>query len=290
MTIQQALAQAYQRLQHNSSSYHIDTQVLLCHVLGCQRTRLIAWPQQLLSDEQQQQFTALIAKRQQGWPVAYLTGHREFWSLDFTVTPDTLIPRPETELLVETILQRFGPEQNPSLADPNLADLSLADLGTGSGAIACAIASERPGWQITATDISSAALSIARHNARHHGLSNIQFITSNWFSELPTGFFDIIVSNPPYIASDDKHLKQGDVRFEPVTALSSGPTGMDDIKYLCQHAWQYLKPDGLLIFEHGFDQQQAALNCLQENSYKHIIQKKDLSGQVRISGGNALTD
>ncbi len=279
MTIQQALARGYQLLQHNSNSYHIDTQILLCHVLDCQRTKLIAWPQQLLSGKQQQQFSALITKRQQGWPVAYLTGHREFWSLDFSVTPDTLIPRPETELLVETILQYSNPEQN----------LNLADLGTGSGAIACAIASERPDWQITATDISTAALSIARHNARHHNLSNIQFITSDWFSELPTGYFDIIVSNPPYIASDDKHLKQGDVRFEPVTALSSGATGMDDIKYLCQYARQYLKPGGLLIFEHGFDQQQAALNCLQGNGYKHIIQKKDLGGQARISGGNALT-
>jgi len=278
MTIQQALTRGYQLLEHNSSSYHIDTQILLCHALDCQRTKLIAWPQQRLNNEQQQQFTRLITKRQQGWPVAYLTGHREFWSLDFSVTPDTLIPRPETELLVETILEHFGPDQH----------LTLSDLGTGSGAIACAIASERPNWQITATDISTAALSIARKNAGHYGLNNIRFITSDWFSKLPTGYFDIIVSNPPYIASDDRHLQQGDVRFEPVTALSAGSGGMDDIKHLCQHARPYLKPGGLLLFEHGFDQQQPALNCLQENGYKHIIQKKDLSGQARISGGRTV--
>jgi len=278
MIIEQALNHGYRLLdtRHDTdSSANIDTQTLLCHVLDCERAKLFAWPEQPLSDSQQQQFLQLLEQRQQGKPVAYLTGHREFWSLTFRVTPDTLIPRPETELLVETILERFSPQQT----------VTLADLGTGSGAIACAIASERPDWPITATDISAAALTIARQNAAHHQLNNIHFLAGNWFEALPESHFNIIVSNPPYIASHDKHLDEGDVRFEPATALRGGEDGMDAIRYLCRGAGQYLKAGGLLIFEHGFDQQQPVLDCLQKNHYKNIFQLKDLGGHCRISGG-----
>jgi len=279
MNIKQALANGFEKLNldactaDNGDSPELDTQVLLCHALDCNTAKLIAWPELELSNTQQQQFEQLITQRQQGTPVAYLTGHREFWSLDLMVNPATLIPRPDTELLVETILTRFNNK------------LKLADLGTGSGAIAIALASERPQWEITATDISSDALNVARFNAEQHQITNIQFFQGAWFEPLVDNRFDIIVSNPPYIANDDKHLKTGDVRFEPDTALASGPTGMDDIKHLCQHAHQHLNTGGLLIFEHGYEQQKDTLNCLQKNNFSDIMQLKDLAGHVRVSLG-----
>lgn len=277
MTIQQALTQGYRLLESHSPDHRIDTQVLLCHTLNCNFAKLMAWPELSLTADQELQFEQLIDRRRQGIPVAYLTGYREFWSMNFNVTPDTLIPRPETELLVETVL---------AYAD-NSQSLELADLGTGSGAIACAIASERQKWKITATDISVPALEIAQQNAINHHLTNIQFINSNWFEALSDKHFDIITSNPPYIASNDKHLNQGDVRFEPDCALSAGPDGMDDIEYLCLHARQHLNIGGLLLLEHGYDQQQAVKKCLQKNNYNTIFHKKDLAGHIRVSGAYA---
>jgi len=281
MNIKQALAFGLDTLKHNVSSAHhtdnpeLDTQVLLCHTLKCNTAKLIAWPELELSNIQQKQFEDLITQRQQGTPVAYLTGHREFWSLDLMVNPATLIPRPDTELLVETILARFN----------NKHSFKLADLGTGSGAIAIAIASERANWEITATDVSNEALAVARHNAKKHQLSNIQFFQGSWFEPLEDNRFDIIVSNPPYIANHEPHLKTGDVRFEPDQALASGPTGMDDIEHLCQHAAQYLNAGGLLLFEHGYEQQKDVLNCLQKNKFTDIMQLRDLAGHVRVSLG-----
>lgn len=275
VTIQRALAHACRQLENSQPGYRIDAETLLCHVLGCNSAKLIAWPEQLLTTEQQAQFCHLVEQRRQGMPVAYLTGRREFWSLELKVTPDTLIPRPETELLVETVLELCDASQ----------PLAVADLGTGSGAIACALASERPAWQLIATDISSAALAVAQQNASHHQLKNIRFIHSDWFSALADECFDVIVSNPPYVASHDEHLAQGDVRFEPVTALTAGHAGMDDIEHLCRRARRHLNPGGLLVFEHGYDQQQAAFNCLKTNAWKAVFQHHDLAGHTRISGG-----
>ena len=281
MNIKQALANGFEKLSfnvcaaENSDSPELDTQVLLCHTLDCNTAKLIAWPDLELSKKQQQKFESLISQRQHGTSIAYLTGHREFWSLDLKVTPATLIPRPDTELLVETILDRFSHHKK----------LKLADLGTGSGAIAIALASEHKNWEITATDISNEALDVARFNAKKHQLNNIKFFQGTWFEPLADNRFDIIISNPPYIASEDQHLETGDVRFEPDTALASGPTGMDDIEHLCQHAHQHLNTGGLLLFEHGYDQQKDTLNCLQKNKFSDIMQLKDLAGHVRVSLG-----
>ena len=197
----------------------LDTQVLLTHVLRCNTAHLAAWPEKTLSDAQLADFQKLVEKRRQGLPVAHLTGSREFWSLDFSVDNSTLIPRPETETLVEYLLENFGDREN----------LKLLDMGTGSGAIAISIAREKPGWEIVASDISEQALELARQNCSQHDTSNVTLIHSDWFQNIDAEDFDIIISNPPYIASDDPHLSQGDVRFEPQSALSSGVTGMDDI-------------------------------------------------------------
>ncbi len=274
MNIEQSILFGVAQLDDGESP-DIDTRILLCHVLQCNTARLMAWPEQNLSAAETKQFTDLVSQRKQGVPVAYLTGQREFWSLDIAVSNATLIPRPETELLVETVLQNFTAKQQ----------IRLADLGTGSGAIAIAIASERPLWQICASDISADALEIAQNNARTHRLSNIHFIEGSWFEPLQDTQFDIIASNPPYIASSDPHLKQGDVRFEPVQALTSGITGMDAIEHLCQRAHQHLSPGGMLIFEHGYDQQQTVFDCLKTNGFKDITQYQDFAGHTRISAG-----
>lgn len=275
LNITQAIRQASELLAGHSDSARLDAEVLLAHTLNCDITHLIAWPEKKLDDKQTQTFNALITQRRQGIPVAYLTGSKEFWSLDFKVTPATLIPRPDTELLVEFVLEKFSDQKQ----------LQLADLGTGSGAIAIAIASERPNWKIIATDISTDALTIAKENAGIHKITNITFIQSNWFNQIDQYRFDLILSNPPYIAKQDPHLVQGDVRFEPQSALISGITGMDDIEAITAQSKNYLKPDGWLIFEHGFDQKHQTLNCLQRHDFHTITQLHDLSGQPRITAG-----
>ncbi|MCK4704275.1 MAG: peptide chain release factor N(5)-glutamine methyltransferase [Gammaproteobacteria bacterium] len=274
-SIAQAIKEASQTLAETSDSARLDAEVLLCHVLNCTATHLIAWPEKQLDIEQTQTFHQLIEQRRAGTPVSYLTGNREFWSLNFKVTPATLIPRPETETLVEFVLDKFSAQKN----------LKMVDLGTGSGAIAIAIASERPDWEIIASDISKEALSIAAENARIHQITNIQFVESNWFEQLDQQCFDLIISNPPYIAEQDEHLSQGDVRFEPPGALTSGETGMDDIKRITAQSEKYLTPKGWLAFEHGYDQKQPVYDCFKRNNFHKIIQLNDLSGQARITAG-----
>ena len=274
-SIAQALKQASQKLAETSDSAHLDTEVLLCHVLNCAATHLIAWPEKTLNETQAKLFNQFIEQRHSGTPVAHLTGTKEFWSLDFKVTPATLIPRPDTETLVEFVLNKFSDKKN----------LRLIDLGTGSGAIAIAIASEKPDWEIIATDISVEALAIAGENARLHKIKNIQFIESNWFERLEQQRFDLIISNPPYIAEHDKHLSQGDVRFEPLSALTSGETGMDDIKHITAQSKRHLNPNGWLAFEHGYDQKQTVSNCFNHYAFQEITQLTDLSGQARVSAG-----
>ena len=278
MNIQQALQQASKQLTETSPSAILDTQVLLTHVLRCNTAHLAAWPEKTLSDAQLADFQKLVEKRRQGVPVAHLTGSREFWSLDFSVDNSTLIPRPETETLVEYLLDNFGKREN----------LKLLDMGTGTGAIAISIAREKPGWEIVASDISEQALELARLNCSQHDTSNVTLIHSDWFQNIDAENFDIIISNPPYIASDDPHLSQGDVRFEPHSALSSGVTGMDDIEHICSQAKKHLLQNGWLMVEHGYNQKQLVAECFAKNGFSAIEQKQDLSGHTRMTAGKML--
>ncbi len=278
MNIQQALQQASKDLSETSPSAMLDAQVLLTHVLQCNTAHLAAWPEKALSDDQHADYLQLVKQRRLGTPVAHLTGSREFWSLDFSVDNSTLIPRPETETLVEYLLDNFASREN----------LKLLDMGTGTGAIAISIAKEKPDWEIVASDISEQALKLARQNSSHHDTDNVSLIQSDWFENIDQGNFDIIISNPPYIASNDHHLTQGDVRFEPESALSSGATGMDDIEHICSHAKEYLLKNGWLIVEHGYNQKQLVADCFSRNGFTEITQQQDLSGHTRMTAGKKL--
>ena len=274
-TIKTLLAQAANTLSNHSDSPILDAEVLLGFVLGKPRTYLRAWCDNTLTDQQITAFEALVQQRQQGTPIAYLTGTREFWSRDFTVTPDVLIPRPDTELLIELSLELI----------PKNQAVKLIDLGTGSGIIAVTLAAECPNAHITAVDASLAALAIAKHNARHHQLTNIEFYQSDWFANVPKSLFDLVISNPPYIDPDDEHLQQGDVRFEPKTALIAEDQGLSDIQIIADKARSYLKPAGHLLIEHGYNQApqvQAIFNAL---AYDKVQSYQDLSGQLRVTYG-----
>jgi len=276
MTIQQALATALQQLTEQSDTARVDAEVLLAHVLHKTRTWLHTWPEQQLSEDQLARFQQLLSRRARGEPVAHLVGRQDFWSLTLQVTADTLIPRPETERLVELALARIPPQ----------ATWRIADLGTGSGAIALALAKERPNCMIIATDQSAAALAVATNNARSNQLGNVQFRQGDWFEALhdDTGF-ELIVSNPPYIKETDPHLQQGDVRFEPAGALQAGHTGLDDLQHIIQAALAYLEPGGWLLLEHGYDQGAAVLQLLAQAGYEQITDYTDLAGLPRIAEG-----
>jgi release factor glutamine methyltransferase len=273
-TIQQQLIQATQQLT-NTDSPRLDAEVLLSHVLEKDRSYFFTWPEKALTDTELQTFQQLVQQRQQGTPIAYLIGYRDFWTLNLKVTPDTLIPRPETELLVETALDKIAHHQA----------CNILDLGTGTGAIALAIASERPDANIIATDISEQTLNVAKDNAHHNHIHNVSFLASNWFEDVPAQPFDLIVSNPPYIPKQDPHLSQGDVRFEPLSALASGEDGLDDIRTLIQQAKDYLTPNGWLMLEHGYDQGKSVPALLKEHHFKAVDCLKDISGNDRISIG-----
>ncbi len=275
MLISQSLIAATEQLANYSDSPRLDAEVLLAFSLNKNRTWLATWPDKTLNTTEQSIFYALLDRRLEGEPIAHITGSREFWSLDLTVNKDTLIPRPETELMVEKILQLY----------PAHSQIQLLDLGTGSGAIALAIASERPDWKITATDKSTGALDIAKQNAQHHKLNNISFIESDWLTSFSNQRFNIIASNPPYIANTDPHLSRGDLRFEPVTALTSGADGLDDIQLICQQARSHLLTNGLLIIEHGYDQKEKLNQIFTYSGYKNIQQYNDLSSNPRITCG-----
>jgi release factor glutamine methyltransferase len=256
----------------------VETGLLLAHVLGVSRAWLVAHAEDEIGDEKRAAFEALIARRAHGEPVAYLTGSRGFHTLELHVTPDVLIPRPETELLVELALQRI----------PRDAELRVADLGTGSGAIALSIARERPSARVLATDASEGALGIARANARALELANVEFAQGDWCAALgEAGAFDLIVSNPPYIADDDPHLREGDLRFEPRAALASGPDGLDAIRSIVRGARTRLSEGGWLLLEHGFQQGGAARELLQQSGYREVFTERDLEGRERVSGGMA---
>ena len=274
-SIKSVLAEAVDTLAAVSDSALLDAEVLLCLALNKQRSHLRAWPDLQLQPEHLSAFKALLEQRRQGMPVAYITGNREFWSRDFQVTPDVLIPRPDTELLIELSL---------NLIPANEA-AKIIDLGTGSGIIAITLAAERPHAHISATDFSLAALRIAQLNADKHHINNIQFYQSDWFADIPNTKFNLIISNPPYIAEDDSHLQQGDVRFEPQTALCAAERGLGDIKTIADAARNYLEPCGHLLIEHGYDQQQQVQALFKDLQYDKVQTYTDLSGQPRVTYG-----
>ena len=278
MNIEQALGQLAADFSSLSDSPRLDAEVLLCHVLAHPRSYLYTWPERELDSNQQRLLEQLAARRRQGEPIAHILGEREFWSLPLTIIPATLIPRPETELLVEAVLARI----------PVDTLWRIADLGTGSGAIALALASERPACRITAVERSSEALAVARGNAERLGLENIDFLAGNWFEPLAGRRFEMIVANPPYIRADDPHLQQGDVRFEPRMALASGVDGLDDIRLLIAQAGGYLCPPGWLLLEHGHDQGRAVQTLLREAGYREVDDLPDLAGHGRVAVGRAV--
>jgi release factor glutamine methyltransferase len=277
--IKSALNEAVRLLAASSDSAALDAEVLLCLVLDKQRPYLRAWPDKELLPEHLDRFWTLIQERQKGTPIAYITGNREFWSRDFHVTPDVLIPRPDTELLIELSLKLIPPDK----------PFKIIDLGTGSGIIAITLASERPHAHVSATDFSLATLRIAQINANKHHTNSIQFYQSDWFANVPDAKFNLIVSNPPYIAENDSHLQQGDIRFEPQTALCATEQGLSDIKIIADTARHWLEPGGHLLLEHGYDQQHQVQTIFKNFHYDNVQTVTDLAGQPRVTYGQFNT-
>lgn len=272
-TIRDLLRQAATLLPAESA--RLDAEVLLAACLGKPRSYLHAWPEHVVDDTVLRQYTDWITRRAAGEPVAHLTGMREFWSLPLTITPDTLIPRPETETLVELTLARMATG----------TPCRIADLGTGSGAIALAIASECPRCEIFATDTSDAALAVAQSNAERLGIHNVHFLAGHWCDPLPATPFDFILSNPPYIAGDDPHLASGDVRFEPRSALVAGGNGMDALEQIASAAFTHLRPGGWLVIEHGYDQGEHTARLLHAIGYVEVSDHQDSAGLSRVTLG-----
>lgn len=258
----------------DSPTPRLDAELLLAHVLGKSRSYLHTWPERELETEQLERYLAAIVRRQAGEPVAYILGQQGFWSLDLEVASHTLIPRPDTELLVETVLALLP-------ATP----AALLDLGTGTGAIALALASERPAWLLTGVDRVPDAVALAERNRARLNLANASFVASHWFSALAGQRYQLIVSNPPYIAADDRHLAEGDVRFEPSSALVAGADGLDDIRLIIAQAPEYLEAGGWLLLEHGFDQAAAVRELLSARGFSTVESRRDLGGHERISLG-----
>ncbi|MDT4288809.1 peptide chain release factor N(5)-glutamine methyltransferase [Methylomonas sp. MO1] len=269
------LIAANEQLSTTSETAMLDVEVLLCHCLNKNRSFIRAWPEHQPSAEQLAQFQLLVEQRSQGTPVAYLTGQREFWSRNFKVSPDVLIPRPDTELLVELSLSLL-PTDRPC---------KIIDLGTGSGIIAVTLAAERPLAQVVASDLSSAALEVARYNAQQLNTGNVCFVQSSWFDNIEETGFDLVLSNPPYIADNDPHLKIGDVRFEPDSALISAENGLQDIRQLAEQARAHLKDYGQLLVEHGYNQQTEVQAIFNELGYRQVNTHADLSGNPRVTSG-----
>jgi release factor glutamine methyltransferase len=309
MKIAHALASAQAVLANvsNSGEAKLDAQLLLQHTLNVNRAWLIAHENENLAPEKLAEFNSLIERRAKGEPIAYILGEREFYGLNFMVTPDTLIPRADTETLVEIALAKIAVDKvitntsfrsmsessvfqadNYKTLDSDIRrndGVTVLDLGTGSGAIAMAIAKHRPQAQVTAVDASQAALAVAQRNAEHLQISNVQFLLSDWFSALEQVRFDVIVSNPPYIEQDDTHLTQGDLRFEPISALASGQDGLDDIRTIIDDCLVHLKPQGWLMLEHGYNQAQAVADLMAQIGLLNIETIKDFGGNDRVTIG-----
>lgn len=251
-----------------------DAQLLLCRALEKPRTHLLAWPEAPVPENSLRRFEAWLQRRREGEPIAYILGEREFWSLTLNVTPATLIPRADTERLVEVALAQSLP-----------GDARILDLGTGSGAIALALASERPHWQITAVDVSEAALQVARSNGLRLALPQVRWLQGSWFEPVGAEQFHLIASNPPYIADDDPHLQAGDLPREPRAALVAADRGLEDLRLLVNASPAHLFAGGVLLLEHGYEQASAVRGMLEARGFGQVQSWHDLGGHERVSGG-----
>ncbi|OOZ40666.1 peptide chain release factor N(5)-glutamine methyltransferase [Solemya elarraichensis gill symbiont] len=275
MQVKELLQQATDRLEEVTETPALEARLLLAHLLDRPESWLIAWPEHQPTADQHARFEQLLEQRLLGNPIAHLLSQRDFWSLELKVTPDVLIPRPDTETVIETLLNMFDDQLR----------LRVLDLGTGTGAIALALASERKQWEIHASDISAKALEVARENAARHQL-DIHFHLGSWFETIPADMrFDLLVSNPPYICENDPHLAQGDVRFEPQLALTSGPDGLDAIRQLVREAPAHLVAGGMLMLEHGYDQAEEVTQLLDSAGYYQIETCLDHGGNQRVTFG-----
>ena len=268
-----AQSQLINSLGLEASDARLEAQLLLQTAAHKNRAWLIAHEGEALTDSIAQAFEALLKRRLQGEPIAYILGMREFYGLNLMVNQDTLIPRPDTETLVDAALAKI----------PNDAAASILDLGTGSGAIALALALHRPQANVIAADASLAALKMAEKNAQALAIHNVEFVLSDWFSQIPQQQFDLIISNPPYIEQNDIHLSLGDLRFEPLSALASGLDGLDDIRHIIEHSLLYLKPQGWLMLEHGYNQATQVADLMAETGLIDIVTLQDLGGNNRVT-------
>ncbi|OCW29591.1 peptide chain release factor N(5)-glutamine methyltransferase [Pseudomonas aylmerensis] len=258
----------------DSPTARLDAELLLAAALGKSRSYLHTWPEKIVSSEAALTFADYLQRRRGGEPVAYILGQQGFWKLDLEVAPHTLIPRPETEMLVEAALELLP-------ATP----AKVLDLGTGSGAIALALASERPAWQVTAVDRVLEAVALAERNRQRLHLNNATVLNSHWFSALQGHAYDLIISNPPYIADNDPHLVAGDVRFEPASALVAGHDGLDDLRLIIREAPAHLNAGGWLLLEHGYDQAASVRDLLSSQGFEAVASRIDLGGHERITLG-----
>ncbi len=274
MTFEEAIDFAIAKLASNSNSAKLDAQLLVCHTCNTKLTKLLAYPGNELSNEQLTLFKLQLSRRSKGEPIAYITGKKEFWSLDFIVNKHVLVPRPESELLVEITLDLIAEKQTPR----------IMDLGTGSGAIAISIAKERSDCVVVATDISKQALDVANLNAAKHE-APIQFIYSNWYKKIGNEKFDVIICNPPYVAEDDPQLHQNVTRYEPSKAVISNDNGLQDLKLVIAGANQYLSSQGSLIVEHGFVQATEVQQLFKKYGFKQVKTYKDLAQLDRVTCG-----
>jgi release factor glutamine methyltransferase len=280
LTIAQCLGFAPQ-LASVSDSPRLDVELLLAHLLHQNRTYLFTWPEKVLTLAQAETFNALFSRRLSGEPIAHIIGQREFWSLPLAVNNTTLIPRPDTELLVESVLKLFAQDSSQQLR-------YCLDLGTGTGAIVLAIASEKQSWKLLGVDKSQDAVILAEKNRTHLQFNHVRIQQSDWFAQIPAQQFDVIVSNPPYIDPQDPHLQQGDVRFEPRSALVAEHNGLADIEQIIAQAWNYLTDTGWLLLEHGYDQAGVVRDLLRERGFVQVKTHRDYGGNERVTLGQKL--